>query len=269
MRYRIGAFQKLTGLTEGTLRYYEKMKLLRPARHDGNGYRYYDETDLLQLVQIRQFSGFDIPLGHLPREGEDVSCEQMYQQFSAQRNQLEQTIEELHNKLARIKLHEQNFGRIRTELGTVNRSSVGGIYRLFLSDPAVAAHPETAGIVNRWMANMPYTHSTMRIPLRQLRERKEGCYEVDVGIGLLKRYFNELGETFCEPMQYSPANTSVQGIVTAGGLDALDRGTLAPFFRYMSENDLQPIGDLYGWVLYITQEGGAPCYYLSLRVEVA
>ena len=139
MRYRIGAFQKLTGLTEGTLRYYEKMKLLRPARHDGNGYRYYDETDLLQLVQIRQFSGFDIPLGHLPREGEDVSCEQMYQQFSAQRNQLEQTIEELHNKLARIKLHEQNFGRIRTELGTVNRSSVGGIYRLFLSDPAVAA----------------------------------------------------------------------------------------------------------------------------------
>jgi DNA-binding transcriptional MerR regulator len=40
MNYKIGPFRRLTGLTEGTLRYYEKLGLLKPSRNGDNDYRY-------------------------------------------------------------------------------------------------------------------------------------------------------------------------------------------------------------------------------------
>jgi len=53
VEFRIGAFKKLTGLSEGTLRYYEKLGLIAPGRDEGNDYRRYGGEDFLTLVQIK------------------------------------------------------------------------------------------------------------------------------------------------------------------------------------------------------------------------
>ncbi|MFD3381988.1 MULTISPECIES: MerR family transcriptional regulator [unclassified Streptomyces] len=58
---RIGELAARAGTTTRTLRYYESRGLL-PARRGDNGYRTYDEDDLLLLRQIRtlQDFGFDL-----------------------------------------------------------------------------------------------------------------------------------------------------------------------------------------------------------------
>ena len=58
---RIGELAERAGTTTRTLRYYETRGLL-PARRTENGYRMYDERDLLLLEQIRtlQDFGFDL-----------------------------------------------------------------------------------------------------------------------------------------------------------------------------------------------------------------
>ncbi|AZQ37510.1 MerR family transcriptional regulator [Streptomyces cyaneochromogenes] len=58
---RIGELATRAGTTTRTLRYYESRGLL-PARRGDNGYRTYDESDLLLLRQIRtlQDFGFDL-----------------------------------------------------------------------------------------------------------------------------------------------------------------------------------------------------------------
>lgn len=50
--YKIGEFSTLAKTTIKTLRYYEKEKLLIPSFVDGNGYRYYDAIQLLDLAKI-------------------------------------------------------------------------------------------------------------------------------------------------------------------------------------------------------------------------
>ncbi|URN92537.1 MAG: MerR family transcriptional regulator [Candidatus Pristimantibacillus lignocellulolyticus] len=50
--YRIGQFAKLTGVTERTLRYYDKKGLLKPTLRVDGGYRYYSKEDLVQLQKI-------------------------------------------------------------------------------------------------------------------------------------------------------------------------------------------------------------------------
>ncbi|WP_419596611.1 MerR family DNA-binding transcriptional regulator, partial [Streptomyces brasiliscabiei] len=43
---KIAEFEKQTGLSRDTLRYYEKIGMLTPPIPAGNGYRYYGQTQL-------------------------------------------------------------------------------------------------------------------------------------------------------------------------------------------------------------------------------
>jgi MerR family transcriptional regulator, thiopeptide resistance regulator len=62
MAYTVKKLSELSGVTVRTLHYYEEEGLLKPAYYGSNGYRYYEEKELLQLQQILFFKelGFTI-----------------------------------------------------------------------------------------------------------------------------------------------------------------------------------------------------------------
>lgn len=62
----IGRFADATGLTVKALRHYDEIGLLRPAAVDpGNGYRYYDPTQVEAAVTIRRLRALELPLGEI------------------------------------------------------------------------------------------------------------------------------------------------------------------------------------------------------------
>lgn len=60
--YSIKELADLAGTTTRTLRYYDKQGLLKPARVEDSGYRYYDHGNLITLQQILFFKELDVPL---------------------------------------------------------------------------------------------------------------------------------------------------------------------------------------------------------------
>lgn len=62
MAYTVKKLSELSGVTVRTLHFYEEAGLLKPAYYGSNGYRYYEENELLQLQQILFFKelGFSI-----------------------------------------------------------------------------------------------------------------------------------------------------------------------------------------------------------------
>jgi DNA-binding transcriptional MerR regulator len=62
MTYSIKRIADLASVTTRTLRYYDEIGLLRPAGTGENGYRYYDQGNLLRLQQILFFRELDVPL---------------------------------------------------------------------------------------------------------------------------------------------------------------------------------------------------------------
>lgn len=52
MSWSIQQVARMSGVTARTLRYYDEIGLLRPARVGANGYRYYERKQLLRLQQI-------------------------------------------------------------------------------------------------------------------------------------------------------------------------------------------------------------------------
>jgi len=61
MSYTVNQVAKLAGVTLRTLRYYDKIRLLTPARTEG-GYRIYSPEDMERLQQILFFRELDFPL---------------------------------------------------------------------------------------------------------------------------------------------------------------------------------------------------------------
>lgn len=62
MAYTVKKLSELSGVTIRTLHFYEEIGLLKPASHGSNGYRYYEEKEMLQLQQILFFKklGFSL-----------------------------------------------------------------------------------------------------------------------------------------------------------------------------------------------------------------
>lgn len=67
MAWSIAEVAKMSGLTSRTLRHYDDIGLLPPAYVGANGYRYYEEDELLRLQQILVLREFGFGLAQIRR----------------------------------------------------------------------------------------------------------------------------------------------------------------------------------------------------------
>lgn len=67
MRLSIGETAELTGVSIRTLRYYDKIGLLKPAEVSESGYRYYSRTELERLQQILFYRELEFSLNEIKR----------------------------------------------------------------------------------------------------------------------------------------------------------------------------------------------------------
>lgn len=61
-RYLIGEVAKSLDISNDTLRYYDKLKIVSPSKDDANGYRYYTYEDIVKLYYVITLKSFDMPL---------------------------------------------------------------------------------------------------------------------------------------------------------------------------------------------------------------
>lgn len=100
----IKVFAELCGCTTQTLRYYDRVGLLTPARVDEwTGYRYYEERQALDFVKIRNLQAADFTIGEI-RELLTQPDEAVYEAFEGK-------IARQEEKLRRIREIRQTYLR--------------------------------------------------------------------------------------------------------------------------------------------------------------
>ncbi len=100
MERTIGALAKEAKVNLQTLRYYERRKLLPPARRQASGYRVYNEESLrrLQFIKRAQSLGFSLrEIGELLglEAPTPASCNKVMRQAAAKGDQIRQKVEAL------------------------------------------------------------------------------------------------------------------------------------------------------------------------------
>ena len=97
MRYTISEMASLLGVTTHTLRYYEKMGLIRPEVNEETGYRYYTVTDTRRFNLCRELRAAELSLEECRELIGSPSVEQSDKMFARQAARLRrrQVLDEL------------------------------------------------------------------------------------------------------------------------------------------------------------------------------
>lgn len=101
---KIGEFAKLSGVSIKTLRYYDKIGLVRPDVVDiNNGYRFYSEAQLLTIKRIHIFKEQGFTLDQISTFlKEDISEEGVRSLVAQKQAELRRLIRESENQLNAI-----------------------------------------------------------------------------------------------------------------------------------------------------------------------
>src|SRR5262249_21310563 len=102
-----GELSKCADVPEKTIRYYEEIGLLPPARRSANGYRIYDAADVERLRFIRRAGALDIALDEIAeilafRERQEPPCKYV--------------MEVMHEQIDKVEERIRNLQQIRDEL---------------------------------------------------------------------------------------------------------------------------------------------------------
>ena len=266
MKITIGDLEKLTGLSRTTLRYYDAEGLIEPERME-NGYRMYSPEDVMSLVQVKQLNALGVGLSELPSTGSGRRCMDVHDSLVAQEQAIEQQIEDLYDRLSRLRLHVDAYQQCAALPTEIQEGRMPGVYRVYYRSPKTD-HPRTTEIFRRWMNHVPETYSAIRIPQRALMLPMDEYCEADTGIGLLSGAFRRFNETFEPPIEYTPPCRCVGGMIEVQDLSRIPRATLEPFRRYIEEHGMIPLDDFYGWVVYTPADRKAEPFRISLRIGV-
>lgn len=109
----IGTFSKISGVTAHTLRYYDEIGLLRPARvNEENGYRYYAVAQLQTVLLIQKLKGYQLSLEEIAeilRDPRDL--QPLLFIMKQKRREMEQTRRRIGDTLRAMDLDVSNLER--------------------------------------------------------------------------------------------------------------------------------------------------------------
>ena len=65
MEYTVQKLSRLAGVSTRTLRYYDEIGILKPARINSSGYRIYGQAEIDRLQQILFYRQLEVSLDHI------------------------------------------------------------------------------------------------------------------------------------------------------------------------------------------------------------
>ncbi len=112
--FKIGEFSKLSHVTVKTLRYYDRIGLLKPAEVDRfTNYRYYSAGQLPRLNRILALKGLGLSLDQIARLlDNDLTPEQMRGMLRLKQMEIQEQLDQEQARLARV---EQRLRQIEQE----------------------------------------------------------------------------------------------------------------------------------------------------------
>jgi DNA-binding transcriptional MerR regulator len=148
MEYTVQKLASLAGVSTRTLRYYDEIGLLKPARVNSSGYRIYGQAEVDRLQQILFYRELDIGLDKIknivtaPTFDETKALKEHRQQLIAKREQLDVLIANLEKTIAstegRMEMsNQEKFKGFKKKMIEDNEKKYGKEARGLYGDEAV------------------------------------------------------------------------------------------------------------------------------------
>lgn len=136
MEYNVNELAQLSGVSGRTLRYYDSIDLLKPARIAHNGYRIYGQKQVDRLQQILFYRALEVPLEEIKQMLDDVhfdrytALQEHLQALTEKKMRLEGLITTVENTIRAMEggypmKDQEKFEGLKQQILAENRAKYG------------------------------------------------------------------------------------------------------------------------------------------------
>ncbi|GAB3802685.1 MerR family transcriptional regulator [Virgibacillus kimchii] len=189
MEYTVQKLAQLSGISGRTLRYYDQINLLKPARINSSGYRIYGQKEVDQLQQILYFRELDVSLDEIrkimsdPEYDQTEALQQHYEKLAQKRAQLDRLMETVEKTITSKKggvpmQDKEKFEGFKEKLIEDNEQKYGTEIREKYGDAAIdASIAKMRGMTEAEFDRMKVLEKDILETLAQLTETGEPASE--------------------------------------------------------------------------------------------
>jgi len=270
MKYCIGEFSSLLGISKDTLRLYEKHDIVRPVKDQNNSYRYFSDLDARDLLMSRWYRSLQIPLQDVAGLIKHSSIDAILKKLESSKRQLEAEIRKntmLLNKLTEL---NQNIEAIESSLYRCTLKHVPGLYRLRQTNKnSLLKNDGLKETVNALMEMLPYTFYGFRIERGTILADDSNNLEHSWGITMTEEDAGKLGIEVNDQLEFFPPTTCVSAVIVSPNGENFTKDALQFMLQHIKEHRYFISGDLIGKLILTENQEGHKRSYLEVNIPVS
>lgn len=244
MRYLIGEASKLVGISNETIRYYEREGAIHAIKDKSTGYRYYSALDISVLMRVRMYRncGFSLPeISHMLNHCE---LDELEGCLAKKRRELREQIV----WMERVERQLAHMGTILNEvphmLHHCVKATSPAMFRLeFQQRDQITKSLAVQALAKEWINKMPLTFPSPRFLRQDLCEQND---RYSIGLAVYARDAAYLGVAESDLVEYFPPRPCVYTVIEAREGALLTPKLIRPAMDYMEENGLSLASDVVG-----------------------
>lgn len=269
MKYCIGEFSTILGITRDTLRLYEKHQIVEPAKDNHNSYRYYNDLDARNLLMSRWYRSMGIPLPEVAELMKHASVERVNHEIASSREQLEEEIRRKTMLLDKMNQIEQEIGALDAELFQCRIKQRPGWYRLKQTvNNRLLKNERMNRLVNQWMDCLPFAFFSFRIEQEELLTDSLKNWKHSWGLTLTEEDVQKLGIEIGDQVEYIPPTQCLSAVIVKSQSSPITKETLGFMFEELTSLGYQVTGDIVGRIIMNEQERGKKRSYLEVNISI-
>lgn len=270
--FKIGDFSRLSRVTIKTLRYYDRVGLLKPAYVDpSSDYRYYTADQLATLNLILALKDFGLSLDQISQLlAESVPPEQLYGMLRLKRAELTAQISDEQQRLARIE------ARLRQIEQNKMRETAGIVLKSISDQPAatlrttIDAYPEVSGLFEQLFAGLTERRITPNGPpltIYHQSEYRDHDIDVEVAVPLSEPLPSAARPDQGAQFGTIPGAAAMACLVHQGSYDSVN-SAYAALMHWLEVNDYAIDGHFREVYLHDFNRGEPPIIEIQLPVKL-
>ncbi len=267
MKYTIGEFAELLGVTVDTLRLYEKYEIIQAIKNKKNNYRYFDDFDARNMLMSRWYRSFQIPIQEAAQLTQQASFESIKETIQKRKMDLEEEVKKKIMLLEKMNEISENIEDIGRNLNKCTLKKLPGIYRLRQTDKNnLVRDAALVGQVEEWMKLLPYVFFSFRIINTDVLS-SVSCFDYNWGLALFENDIKKLSIDIDENVEYIESKSYLSCIIASCN-DYITRESVQFMFEHLSINQYTIDGDIFGKIILTENTGSNKQYYLEVDIPI-
>ncbi|MTI49136.1 MerR family transcriptional regulator [Sporosalibacterium faouarense] len=268
MKYTIGEFADMLGVTVDTLRLYEKHDIIKPIRDNRNNYRYFNDLDARDLLMSRWYRSIEIPLQEAAILTKDSSIDSIIEKIEETQLNLEEEIKRKSMLLNKITEINDSLRAIENKLNKCEKRKLPGIYRIKqTSKNTLLKDDHLRSIVDTWMNILPFSFYSCKIEYQEFLSNKDS-FGYSWGLAIFEDCINDFEIKTDSNVEYIESKTYIYSVICNSQEDYITRKSLQHIVDYIEKNGYSIAGDIIGKIIVNEKFNNESKGYLEIYIPI-